>query len=567
MPARRVIYWIAFPIVVFTLATPATRAAAENIAFVTVALDDETRAADTTLRNYLHDKTHLQFDPIEMEYAAAIQRLAAWKRGSQPYVARMTPYAFVAAEMLGASFEILGTYNSKATGVTTYHSYFVVNRKNFSRPNPGLGDLLAFLRTRQARFIYHDRFSTSSYFLPALYFRSQRVFSTSEATDSSEGITAIQVTKHAGTSSDLVAQVASGNADLAAVWDGTKQKVKDARLDDQVYFIQLPDPIPNDLLVSSRWIDPADANQLREAIRSMNRTGPGEIDTGDYRWWEEFKKADAARLALASLRRIAAEHRAPVTVQVEPAPAGRNSANLNDYVEAAQQAVRLSGSEFVLYDEDAYVHKDVTWTLALIHDGAVDLTVTIAGSEVAPQRFQISFTDVSDLTKRIGGLIHSRVHRIRYVWPYDEKSPTVIRDVDFSVPVGTTLEARKIAWLNPGRNAFREGDRFDVQVKNADFFRFSLDDTRFPRAPDGAGWAYDPMSNTAFRVVLVRPAVEPFFMQALTVTFILLLASAAIACIVDLRRNERPPKSESYGPVKPVVLQHPELHGPGVAVR
>ena len=181
MRARRAIHWIAFPIVALTLAGPATRAAAENIAFVTVALDDETRAADKALRDYLHDKTQLQFDPMEMEYAAAIQRLAGWKRGSQPYLARMTPYAYVAAEMLGASFEILGTYNSKATGVTTYHSYFVVNRKNFSRPNPGLGDLLAFLRSRPARFVYHDRFSTSSYFLPALYFRSQRIFATSEA--------------------------------------------------------------------------------------------------------------------------------------------------------------------------------------------------------------------------------------------------------------------------------------------------------------------------------------------------------------------------------------------------
>jgi len=513
-------------------------AAAENIAFITVALDDETRAADKALLDYLHDRTQLRFDPMEMEYAAAIQRLAGWKRGSQPYLARMTPYAYVAAEMLGASFEILGTYNSKATGITTYHSYFVVNRKQFN-PNPGLGDLLAWLRSRQATFIYHDKFSTSSYFLPALYFRSQRIFTTSEATDSSDGITSIQVTRHAGTSSDLVAQVASGNADLAAVWDGTKQKIQDAHLDGQVYFIQLPDAIPNDLLVYSRWLEPAEASQLREAVGSMNRTGPGEIHTGDYRWWDEFKKADAARLALANLRRIAAEHPAPVTVQVELAPAaGRNPAGLNDYVEAAQQAVRLSGSEFVLYDEDAYVHKDVTWTLGLIHDGAVDLKVAIAGSEVPPQRFQISFTDLPDLTKRVGGLIHSRMHRIRYVWPYDEKTPTVIRDVDFSVPAGTTLEARKITWLNPGRNAFREGDRFDVRVTNADFFRFSLDDTRFPKAPDGAGWAYDPMSNTAFRVVLVRSAVEPFIMQVLTAVFILLLTSAAVACAVDVRRRD-----------------------------
>jgi hypothetical protein len=74
------------------------------------------------------------------------------------------------------------------------------------------------------------------------------------------------------------------------------------------------------------------------------------------------------------------------------------------------------------------------------------------------------------------------------------------------------------------------------------------------------------MSNTAFRVVLVRPPVEPFVMQVLTAVFILLLASAAIACIVDLRRNEkRAAKPEWCSPVQPVVLQHPELHGPGVA--
>jgi len=563
MSARRARHWIAIGFWTVLVAAPATPAAAENMAFITVAIDDETRAADKTLRDYLHDKAHLQFDPIEMEYAAAIQRLAGGKRGSQPYVARMTPYAYVAAEMLGASFEILGTYNSKATLGTTYHSYFVVNRKNFSHPNPGLSDLIAFLRSRPARFIYHDRFSTSSYFLPALYFRNQRIFATGEATNSSDGITSIQVARHDGKTSDLIEQVASGAADLAAVSDGARQKAEDAHLDGQVYFIQLSDPIPNDLLVCSRWMDPADVERLRKALDSMNRTGAGEIHTGDYRWWDDFKKADAARSALANLRRIAAEHPAPVTVQVEADPDSEKSPRLTDYVEAAQQAVRLSGSEFVLYDEDAYVHKDVTWTLKPIHDGAVDLKVTIGGFQIAPQQFQISFTDSFDLTKRVGGLIHSRMHRIRYVWPYDEKSPTVIRDVDFSVPVGTPLEAQKITWLNPARNAFREGDRFDVAVKNSDFFRFSLDDTQFPKASDGAGWAYDPMSNTAFRVVLVRRSVEPFIMQVLTVVFVLLLAAAAGACTVELRRKET--RGEQPRHPQPVGLQHPELHGPGVA--
>ena len=384
-----------------------------------------------------------------MEYLAAVRRLADARRGSQPYLARMTPYAYVAAEMLGASFEILGTYNSRATGGTTYHSYFVVNKKNISNPHPGLGDLLAFLRSKQATFVYHDRFSTSSYFLPALYFRSQRIFTTSEATDASEGIVPIKAIHHPGETIDLIEQVSTGQADLAAVWDGTRQKAQLAHLDSQVYFIQLPDPIPNDLLVCSRWMDPEVVGRLREAIRSMSQSGGGEIDTGDYRWWDEFRKADAARLALANLRRIAAEHPAPVTVQVDAAPGSERTARLAEYIEAAQQAVRLSGSEFVLYDEDTYAHKDVTWTLGLIHDGAVNLTAAIAGSEVPPQQFQISFTDLFDLTKRIGGLLHSRMHRIRYVWPYDDKSPTVIRDVDFSIPAGTILEARKITWLNP----------------------------------------------------------------------------------------------------------------------
>ena len=536
MSARRACSWIVLATAALIVsAPPAGVDASQNVAFVTVDLDQDTLAADNKLQRYLEDKTQLKFDPVRMEYKAAIQRLAGWKRGSQPYVARMTPYAYVAAEMLGASFEILATYNSKATSVTTYHSYFVVNRKNVSRPT--LTDLLEFLRSKQASFIYHDRFSTSSYFLPSLFFRDRRVFMTSEVTDSNEGIIPILVSKvDSKSSSVLVEQVARGSADLAAVWDGTKLKFENTPEGDQVHFIQLPDPMPNDLLVCARWTAPEDIDKLRAAIRAMNRTDSGEIQTGDYRWWDEFKKADAARLALANLRRIAMEDPAPVTVHVEAAH--DSSTNLSDYVEAAQQAIRLSPTEFVVYNEDAYVHKDVIWTLRLIHDGAVDLTAEIAGSEVPPQRFQISYTDLSDLTKRIGGLIHSRMHRIRYVWPYDDASPTIIRDLEFTVPAGTVLEARRITWLNPERNYFREGDRFDVAVKSADFFKVSLDEAKFPKTP-GAGWAYDPMSNSAFRVVLVRPSIEPFMLQLLTVVLILLLAGAAVACVVDLRRKGR----------------------------
>lgn len=519
-------------------AWPTDGSAQSSLAFVTVALDPETRQADTALERYLKERTSIDLEPMSMEYEGAIDRLVNWTPGGQPYLARMTPYAYVAAEMLGANFEILATYNSKATMATTYHSYFVVNRKNFARPNPGLRDLLEFLRRKPAKFIYHDRFSTSSYFLPSLYFRSQRVFMTSEPPDPSDQVVRLEVSKvPGGSSSALVEQVASGAADVAAVWDGTKRKFERGPLANQVYFVQLPDPIPNDLLVYSRWTSPSDVEQLRKAIGSMRRD-PAEINTGDCRWWEDFRKTDAARSALANLRRIAAPNRTPVTVHIQTPGATSASVDMREYVEAARQAVRLSGSEFVLFDEHSHDHKDVVWTLELRHEGAIALKSDIIGSDVPPQQFQISFAGVSDLTKRIGALIHSRMHRIRYLWPYEQNSPTIIRDLDFSISPGTTLKGRRITWLNPERNHFREGTSFEAVVTHANFYRFSLDDAKLPKVSGERGWAYEPMSNIAYRVVLVRPSQEPFFIQALTGVLILLLTGAAAACTVDIRRRE-----------------------------
>jgi ABC-type phosphate/phosphonate transport system substrate-binding protein len=535
---------------------PAT--AQPNIAFVTVALDPDTRKADDALAHYLRSKTAVQLDAMPMEYEEAIRRISGWKPGDQPYLARLTPYAYLAAEMLGANFEILGTYNSRATGATTYRSYFVVNRKHFGLADPDLGDLLAFVRRQPATFIYHDKFSASSYFLPSLFLRRQRVFATAESTDASEGIVPLRVAKDpGGSSSALVEQVANDRADLAAVWDGTKKKFENTPIGARVHFIQLPEPIPNDLLVCARWLPKERVDQLRHAIRAMDRTGDGQINTGDFRWWDEFKDADEARQALAVLRRVAMQHPAPVTVVVRREVPGSEAQWIDPYVEAAQQAIRLSGSEFVLYDPDAHAHKDVTWTVRTIHDGAVELTVKIEGSELMPQRFQLSFTDLSDLTKRIGGLLHSRMHRIRYVWPYDAKTPTIIRDVDFAIPVGSVLEARKVTWLNPERNSYREGDLFATSVKAADFFKFSLDDARFPHTPGGDELANDPMSNVAYRVVLVRPSSEPFLIAVLTYIFMVLLVAAAIASFLDLRRKGSH-GTTSMG-VKPAVMSPSRL--------
>ena len=47
--------------------------------------------------------------------------------------------------------------------------------------------------------------------------------------------------------------------------------------------------------------------------------------------------------------------------------------------EAARHAVRLSGTEMVLYDEDFHERLDTEWTLDEIHDGASRLTCLDSG--------------------------------------------------------------------------------------------------------------------------------------------------------------------------------------------
>jgi len=168
-------------------------------------------------------------------------------------------------------------------------------------------------------------------------------------------------------------------------------------------------------------MDSATRVAIRDAIRAM---GHEEIDEGDFLTWRDINSAPDARQALADLRWLARERPAPVTVDVRRASVGDPVTEA--YLEAARRAVRLSGTEFVGYNDDLHAHRDYVWTLELIHDGAVKLTNRIIGSDVDDQTFQISFKDTEDLTRRVGALIHSRMHRIRYVWPYPTEQPTVI---------------------------------------------------------------------------------------------------------------------------------------------
>jgi ABC-type phosphate/phosphonate transport system substrate-binding protein len=520
MTVRRSILGSALAILVLALGPHVSAQSGQRLAFIGVSLDATTRQADQRLTDYLSEKVGIRFAHEELEYAQVIRRLVDWRSADGPFVARMTPYAYVVAELLGASVEPLATYVSASTGRTTYRSYFVVNRSAFAKP-PELPDLLRFLASRKgkARFVYQSEFSTSSFFLPALFFRAQRVFQMPEST---ERLTAIVTEKLVDVSSSaLVERVASGQADVAAVWDGVKAKFESdpaSRASGQrVYFIELPTAIPNDLLVSAAHLDGDTKNHLRTAIGAMPATA---IDIGDFRSWRTLNESADTRLALGALRQAARESAARVPVEIQlatgaPAPAAA-------LVEAARQAVRLSETEFVLFDADFHAQPDVRWTIEPIHDGAVVLHSAIPGYDVDEQAFQLSFRDELDLTARIVSVIQSRMHRIRYVWSYSGSSPIVLRDSAFVLPVGAPVRVQRITWIDPERNQFRAGEVFGARVERASFHRYELAADDFGRPAAGA--RPDPMSNAAYRVVLMRPDQQPWLFRALTV--------ALVACFV-----------------------------------
>jgi ABC-type phosphate/phosphonate transport system substrate-binding protein len=518
-------------------ALPAVVHAQGTITFLEVALDEETRQADEKLRRYLAAETGNVFVPERpLEYSLVVNRLASWREDRGYFVARTTPYAFVAAEMLGAQLDGLATYVSTGTGATTYHAWFVVNRQRFNRA-PDLASLVDYLRTRSqpATFVYHSKFSTSSYFLPALFFRSHGIYNMPEAT---QYHTAIHTHEQGSSSSDLVRLVADGSYDVAAVWDATRTRFEEidslhARYGSRVHFIRLPTPLPNDLLVVSAGMDAATRDRIQDAIRQM---GDAEISQGDFLTWRDISDAPDAREALANLRWLARERPPAVTIDVRRAD--RGTPLPEHLLEAARQAVRLSATEFVNYDDDFHAHRDYVWTLEHVRDGTVALTSRITGSDVDDQRFFISFSAEEDLTRRLGSIIHGRLHRVRYVWPYRPERPTIVRDVAFALPPGSPVRVRRIHWFDAQRNYFQQDAEFEARVRSADFFKLELEPNFV--APAQAGFGFDPMSNISYRVVLIRPATESVVFRALTVVLLLLLAGAALAAVLAHRRHAEP---------------------------
>jgi hypothetical protein len=525
----------------------APASAADRAVFVGVAPDQEYRAADAKLIASLAKGSGFTFDRrVPESNSDAVALVLDLNKRKAGYVARLTPFACVAAEMLGADFDIIGTYQSKATNAETYHAYFVINRETFRktlRANstdtnpPRLTDIAEYLRKLQTGsppvFVYHDRFSTASYFLPSLWFRARRIFAMDQPIESLIPISVKKIETSTGT--PLVEAVARDEAALAAVGDVAKARFDDTRelkaTGSLVYFIQHPSVLPNDLLVASHSLGQPAIERIHAGIRAARKQDE-RIDIGDFVWWDDIRDANEASAALWTLRRQAAAAPAPVPIRVEDAA----DPHLQELVEASRQAIRLAGTEFVVFDPDFHKNADVVWKLTMLHDGAVLLRSSIdLPPDVAPQEFTISFSSPEDLTVRISALIHSRMNRIRYIWPYAEDAPTILRDVAFALPLASSLKISRITWVDPARNEFNEGGTFDAQVANSDFYKFRL--------KASTPLEFNPLSNAAYRTVLVRPPLASAWLKIFSFAFVALLLLALAWTVWALYRKAPQPRA------------------------
>ncbi len=550
-------------------AAPSTATATDELVFVGVKIDDDTTAADEKLLKYLAESEGLRFreGDHQRSYEEVINALRGVGEGRlvdresrERLVVRATPYVLVAAQMLGAQPEILGTYANRG-GATTYRSSFVVNRERFERYGAATEEtLLRYLRDRHeqgapVRFVYHDRFSTSSFFVPSLFFRKNGIFKTDEPVG--DGQTAIhslrlpaaveaeaEGRKDKPGSTDLVKAIARGDFDLAAVWDGTRRKFEEGgslyeELGGKVAFIELEADLPNDLLVAV-GLDSRQLETIRHGIVAMR---DAEIDVGDFKTWKgiDDPRGRDACAALAILRMDAEQQiSSPAVVRIDPQP------GTEDLVGAVENAIRRMGHEYKLYDE-AFQGRlgkyDLLWKLEKLHDDqvvtAIELISEINHSQLEPQRIPISFDSPRDLTDRIVDVARKRLHRIAYVWPYLEATPTVIHDFELVPESSVRVMALRRGDLR--RNEYKLYGELEqpVPFHQRDDFRLELDAGVFNSKVRGDR-DFDPLSNVVYRVVLPRPEVDRTLFRALTAGLVGLFALAALGFAWDLRSGLGP---------------------------
>jgi hypothetical protein len=540
MVGRFAVVVVAASVVVGPSQANAAESQAAPARFVTVDQGTEELKADEALARSLGSQ--LIGNPDQQSYEEVIATLLADER-TGGVVARVTPYAFVVAEMRGAKVELLATCVSRSTGKTITNAFIVVPHASFPGPAaPTLEQVFAHLKMlsdteRPARFIYHNKYSTSSYFLPSLLFRARRVFG-HDATSNPAGVTMIAVERNESpSSSDLIRAVAAQAGDretIASVWTGPKAGFTG----NGVFFVPISDDLPCDLLVATRKVDGRTKDGIRAGLQqeSVGRAAPGS-DVATWVPWSSTE-AEGARRALSDLRRQAGSSTLPVVVDVQ---ADRSSQVDDELLDAARTAIRLAGTELVDRRQyfDYYKKSDIRWELASTHDGAVRLTVRyenfrLDDAEVT-QQFDVSFEKPADLTRRLVSLVHSRLHRIRSVWLYNDAVPTVLRDVDFDI--AQRVPFQEIQWYEPQRNDYRLEKARVAAVEKDGAFEIQLAATaEFPRRPDNTSLNFEPMRRQAFRVLLMRVTPERTLFQALTVAFVALLALAAAALLWDAWR-------------------------------
>lgn len=560
MVIGRFAFLVAASLGIEMLGTNVAHAQTAPARFVTVDQGADELKADEILAQRLG--RHLIGSPEQLSYEAVINALLDDARGNQPLartggvVARVTPYAFVVAELRGAKVELLATCLSRSTGKTITNAFLVVPESPFAGATPTLEQVLDHLKElsdaeRPARFIYHNKYSTSGYFLPSLLFRARRVFGLDDRASNRTGVTTIAVEQNSSpSSSDLIRAVAadaqtSERETIASVWNGPRSGFADPtskqyqQFGQKVRFVQLPDDLPCDLLVATRKVDDRTKDAITAKLETLQPTGP-DAPGSDVLTWVQWSKVEAegARRALAELRRQAGSSTLPVVVDVQ---AHLSSSLDGDLLDAARLAIRLAGTELVDRSQyfDYYKKSDIRWELERIHDGAVRLTVRyenfrLDDAEVT-QQFDVSFQAPADLTRRLVSIVHSRLHRIRPVWPYNDGSPTVLRDVDFDI--ARRVPFQELQWYEPQRNDYRlEGESRVANVEKDETFEIQLATAEFPRRADNRSLDFEPMGRQGFRVLLMRVTPERTLFRALTIAFVALLVVGAATLLWDAWR-------------------------------
>jgi ABC-type phosphate/phosphonate transport system substrate-binding protein len=500
---------------------------AHKLSFLGVDIrDPEALQADEKLTVYLREKADIQFSPSpKSQYREAVYALARWKwagKDAQPVLARVTPGVYISARMLGADIEVLGTYVSNATARTTYNSYFVVRDAEFSGTT--LDQFREFLKRKDRvppTFIYHEKFSTSSYLLPTLYFRRNDIYAVPAYLPSGEEVVPIPSRDLRDGSSSLLARLVNHTASaddlktlrepfdttqssFCAVWDSTVKHAKDPAYAG-LNFIKLPQNLPNDLLVISSWADAETKAAVRKAIQDMP---PGLINCGDFSHWVDYNSTEAllARQALADLEIALQRERAAVTVDISADPA---TPPTNIQLEAIRNAVRLSDPEFVLYNRDAFKMADLTWVVSRSHDDSLVIRSRYGDIEETRDEYFISFNsrDPLALTTDVLRVINRRLPRVRTVWLHDDRTPRILRDLLLELKPGQRLAAERIEWRNRAKHDYVIARQFTTELKDSDLYSYILDaNDGFAKSANGLD--FDPMGNIDYRVYL-KPAEPP----------------------------------------------------------